>query len=125
MDRRSFLYSGLLAGAGLATAPAYGFARAGLESRKVVVIGGGLSGLVAAYELSKLNFDVTVLEAQERPGGRVFTLRSFSEGLWADAGASRIPDDHNLTLQYIKEFSLPLIPFYPAEDKFLRLNNGR
>jgi monoamine oxidase len=125
MDRRSFLYSGLLAGAGLAAAPAHGFARVGLESRKVVVIGGGLSGLVAAYELGKLNFDVTVLEAQERPGGRVFTLRSFSEGLWADAGASRIPDDHNLTLQYIKEFSLPLILFYPTEDKFLRLNNGR
>src|SRR5271163_2086500 len=38
---------------------------------KVVVLGGGIGGLVSAYELKKLGYDVTLLEARARPGGRV------------------------------------------------------
>ena len=37
---------------------------------KVVVLGGGIGGLVSAYELRKLGYSVTLLEARERPGGR-------------------------------------------------------
>ena len=40
---------------------------------KVVVLGGGIGGLVSAYEMKKLGYDVTVLEARERPGGRNWT----------------------------------------------------
>ena len=60
--------------------------------KRVIVIGAGLAGLCAAYKLDARGHDVTVLEAQDRPGGRVHTLRSpFSGGLYAEAGASRIP----------------------------------
>ena len=63
-----------------------------------------MAGL-AAYELSKLGHDVTILEARMRPGGRVHTLREpFADGLYAEAGAARIPDTHDLTLKYVKEF---------------------
>ncbi len=51
-----------------------------------------------------------------RPGGRVLTLREpFSDGLYAEAGAARIPDNHDLTLQYVRQFGLTLDPFYPSE----------
>jgi uncharacterized protein with NAD-binding domain and iron-sulfur cluster len=49
----------------------------------VIVVGAGLAGLAAAYELTLRGHDVTVLEAQSRPGGRVHTLREpFADGLY-------------------------------------------
>ena len=85
-----------------------------------------MAGLVAAYELSKLGHDVTILEARTRPGGRVHTLREpFADGLYAEAGAARIPDTHDLTLKYVKEFALPLEPFYPSRLSAVRFDRGR
>ena len=58
-----------------------------------------MAGLTAAYELLAPATRSTVLEAQQRVGGRVFTLREpFSDGLYAEAGAMRIPRAHDLTL---------------------------
>jgi monoamine oxidase len=49
--------------------------------KRVIVIGGGIAGLVAAYELARQGHDPLVLEAQHRVGGRVYTLRDFAPGL--------------------------------------------
>jgi monoamine oxidase len=85
-----------------------------------------MAGLAAGYELSKLGHDVTILEARARPGGRVFTLREpFADGLYAEAGAARVRDNHNLTLKYVKTFNLPLEPFYPSSLKAVRYDRGR
>lgn len=82
-----------------------------------------MAGLSAGYELSKLGHDITILEARKRPGGRVFTLREpFADGLHAEAGAARIRDNHKLTLKYVKEFDLPLEPFYPSTGKCVRFD---
>ncbi len=48
--------------------------------KRVVVIGAGLAGLVAAFELKRQGHEVTVLEAQSRVGGRIYTLRTFAPG---------------------------------------------
>ena len=76
--------------------------RDGLDSRpgrrkRVVVLGAGIAGLVTAYELKQQGHDVTVLEAQNRVGGRVLTCREFAPGLYAEFGAMRIPRSHELT----------------------------
>jgi len=124
IPRRDFIRQGALAAAAAVVAPA----RAGLgrtaAARKAVVVGAGLAGLSAAYELRRAGHEVTVLEAQERPGGRVLTLRGFDDGLYADAGAARIPDNHELTLRYVKEFGLGLTPFYPEAGRFVSAKRG-
>src|SRR4051794_6200728 len=66
----------------------------------VIVIGAGLAGLVAAYELEKLGHTVTLLEAEAKHvGGRARTLR-FEGNLYGEAGAMRIPQRHEITRHY-------------------------
>jgi len=90
---------------------------------KVVVLGGGIAGLVAAYEMGKVGYSCTVLEARARPGGRNWTVRNgtkivFSDGTtqvarWEDdsyfnAGPARLPSIHKTMLGYCKELGVPL-----------------
>src|SRR5262245_42720772 len=78
----------------------------------IVVIGAGLAGLRAATLLHKAGRPVVVLEARERPGGRVLTIRSvFDEGLYAEAGAIRIAGAHQAVLRAVREHGLSLLPF--------------
>ena len=128
ITRRQFLRRSALAIAGASLSS--GAVRAVILSgpaKKVLILGAGMAGLVAGFELSKLGHDVTILEARTRPGGRVHTLREpFSDGLYAEAGAARIPDEHELTLKYVKEFDLPLEPFYPHKFNAVRFDrDGR
>jgi monoamine oxidase len=96
----------------------------------VVVVGGGLAGLVAAYELEQQKHKVTLLEADERIGGRVRTHR-FADGSYGELGAMRIPTAHDLTRHYIKLFNLRLRAYvgdnpdayYFVRGKKVRLKN--
>ena len=76
------------------------------------MIGAGLAGLAAAYELSEAGHKVTVLEAQSRPGGRVYTLREgFADGLYAEAGAEYFyPHEPDYAMSYIHPFGLQVLP---------------
>src|SRR5918995_7354584 len=102
MRRRDFLKQAAVGAAMLSVDSLNAFALGswGSERRggpkKVIIIGAGLAGLSAAYELTQAGHDVAVLEARTRPGGRVYTLRDpFPEGLHAEAGATRVPDNHD------------------------------
>ncbi|MET0342692.1 MAG: FAD-dependent oxidoreductase [Polyangiales bacterium] len=113
---------GMLSAEGCATRPAL-TPGAGRGAR-VLILGGGIAGLTAAYELRKGGYDVRVLEAQARPGGRVFTVRRGSvieesdsrqtvdwdddPELFFDAGAARLPAHHQGILGYARELNVPL-----------------
>ncbi len=123
INRRDFLKQSAFVAAALSVPPlaAPAAIQAKLErkgaAKKVIIIGAGLAGLSAAYELTQAGHDVTVLEAQMRPGGRVLTMREpFSDGLYAEAGAMMIPDTHDFTLRYVQLFGLDLDRFGPPPE---------
>ena len=123
ITRRQFLRRSALAVAGVGLVPPPLVRTA--PAKKLLILGAGMAGLAAGYELSKLGHHVTILEARTRPGGRVCTLRDpFADGLYAEAGAARIRDNHHLTLKYVKAFDLPLEPFYPSNLKAVRYDQG-
>ncbi len=77
------------------------------KQKKVIIVGAGLAGLSAGYELKRAGHTPIILEAQQRVGGRVYTLRDpFTEGLYAEVGAMRIPRAHTLTMEYVEKFGL-------------------
>lgn len=100
---------------------------------RVVVLGGGLSGLVVGYELGKLGYDYRVLEARDRVGGVSWTIRhgtehtemgpggerqvcTFAEGQYFNAGPWRIPHGDTGVLDYCKELGVALQLFVNEND---------
>jgi len=133
-SRRDFLKTLSLAIAAIPLRPTFAAAQAGTTKffsrqktdhpKKVIVIGAGLAGLTAAYELTKSGHDVTILEARNRAGGRVFTVREFADGLYAECGGEWIEDNHEYLLRYAEEFGLSLYrgSFIDAEDEGLQFS---
>jgi monoamine oxidase len=95
---------------------AFGKAR---NDHKIIVIGAGFSGLAAAYELLAAGYDVTVVEARGRVGGRVQTLYDFIHGKHVEAGAELIGANHPTWQAYAKRFKLEMLErtSYPDSEQ--------
>jgi monoamine oxidase len=96
------------------------------QGATVLVLGAGIAGLVAAYELRRAGYRVQVLEYNDRAGGRAWTLRGgdeytelggatqrceFDPGLYINPGPWRIPYHHHAVLDYAHRFGVALEPF--------------
>lgn len=75
-------------------------------ARRVVVVGAGLAGLTAALDLSDAGWEVVVIEARDRVGGRVHTLRDFETTLHAELGGESIDDNHRALLAMVDRLDL-------------------
>lgn len=106
MNRRDFIVQTGVATAGLLMAPSEGFKEVTRKPDRVIIIGGGLAGLTAAYELRKAGVDLLVLEGSNRLGGRVVTTHNF--GTVTELGAEWIGFGHSSVRRLCSELQLPL-----------------
>ncbi|WP_293902257.1 flavin monoamine oxidase family protein [Phenylobacterium sp.] len=115
----------------------------GAKKTKVVILGAGLAGLTAAYEMGKAGYQVQVLEARSFAGGRAQTARKgfqdtdllgnhqlcdFDEGHYINIGPWRIPYHHQSTLHYVKKFNVPIELFNNDNDAayvYFEKGNGK
>ncbi len=93
--------------------------------KNIIIIGAGMTGLVAGSLLKEAGHSVTIIEGNDRVGGRVYTVREpFVGEDYIDVGAMRIPADHRLTMGYIEKFKLPVNPFINnSPDDLLHTNH--
>ena len=78
---------------------------------KIIVVGAGLSGLVSGMQLQEAGHEVVVLEARDRVGGRVLTVRDgFEDGQYADVGAMILYEGQPNILELCQRFGLELTP---------------
>jgi monoamine oxidase len=97
------------------------------KGASVLILGAGIAGMTAAYELRNAGYQVQVLEYNGRPGGRNWTLRGgdtytelggftqhveFDEGLYLNPGPWRIPYHHQGILSYASQLNVPIEPFF-------------
>jgi monoamine oxidase len=89
----------------------------GLPPLHIVVVGAGMAGLTSALLLQEAGHKVTILEAKNRLGGRIFTYHGFPGKMYGEFGAMRFPRQHKLAQYLINErFGLETRPF-PMYDE--------
>jgi monoamine oxidase len=129
-SRRRVLKTGLAVGTGLAL----GSLTAAKQNsqQRIAIVGAGLAGLNAAYQLRKAGIQATVYEGSSRLGGRVFSVTDpVGEGLTLDLGGSFINTEHEDILALAEEFGLPLfnrseiIPTDVPESSYFFSGRGR
>lgn len=137
LKRRKFLKNAIYSGFGASLIPINLMAEVAPEmdnikilqtssgtTKKIIVAGGGISGLSCAYELMKKGHEVIVLEASGRFGGAVLSVHDgLSDGLYADFGAENFtqPGYENYW-KYIEEFKLTALPYFHRENRLTRVD---
>jgi monoamine oxidase len=96
-------------------------ARASQNGKRVVVVGAGFAGLACAHELLAVGYDVEILEAGERVGGRVYSRTDFVQGRSVEIGGELIGANHPTWVAYAKKFGLHLLELEEESDPPQRL----
>jgi monoamine oxidase len=96
--------------------------RTGPNAPRIAIVGGGVAGLNAAYQLKQRGFSASIYEASPRTGGRIYTAKNIlNPGLTTELGGEFIDSIHLEMLALAKEFKLDLIDVHgPGEEKLIR-----
>tara|TARA_B100000809_G_scaffold151849_1_gene149184 strand:- start:445 stop:1920 length:1476 start_codon:yes stop_codon:yes gene_type:complete len=91
------------------------------DDKRIIVVGAGLAGLSCAYELDQAGFNVILIEARSRPGGRVRTYRDpFADNLYAEMGAEYVDSTDMYVKEYCKKFDLKVLPAKQYDGVYVR-----
>ena len=105
--RRKFLQEAVILGTGMLLTPSLLKAHHFLTDKKIVVVGAGIAGLNAAYQLKKLGLNATVYEAGNRTGGRMYTIKNyFGNNITTDIGGEFVDTTHEEIILLTKELEL-------------------
>lgn len=111
-SRRTFLKTTAMGGIALGAGGGLTACMGG--SHDIVIVGGGLAGLNAAYQLGKQGIRAQVYEARNRLGGRMRSVKNaVSEGIVSDLGAELVNSDHDDLRAIMDELGVPLLPRKP------------
>lgn len=125
MTRRRFL--AVSAAAGMATMASCASRGTALPAgtKRVVVIGAGFSGLMCAHELKACGYDVYVIDARKRVGGRVVTYRDWVPGRHVEGGGELIGSNHPTWAACKERFKLEYMDVGGAEEVPVSLGGVR
>ena len=91
------------------------------DDKRIIVIGAGLAGLSCAYELDQAGYNVMLIEARSRPGGRVSTYRDlFSNNLYSEMGAEYVDSTDKYVHEYCEKFNLKVLPAKQYDGVYLK-----
>jgi monoamine oxidase len=124
ITRREMIERSLAAAGALLLSERFGVTARAAAGR-AVVIGGGFSGLAAAYELSKAGYAVTVVEARNRVGGRVISFQDLVPGKNVEGGGELIGSNHPAWVGYAKQFGLEFLEVSEEDAEFPIVLNGK
>ncbi|MFI5401691.1 MAG: flavin monoamine oxidase family protein [Planctomycetota bacterium] len=115
LSRREILKASLAAGAGLLLSRNRIFAGDPVKKR-IAIVGAGFGGLAAAHELNAAGYDVTVVEARRRVGGRVLSFADLVPGKNVEGGAELIGSNHPTWVAYADKFGLSFLDVGEDEE---------
>jgi monoamine oxidase len=124
ITRREMLQRSLAAGTALLISERFSSPLTAAAGR-VVIIGAGFSGLAAAYELSRAGYEVTVVEARNRVGGRVISFPDLVPGKIVEGGAELIGSNHPAWIAYAKQFKLEFLDVGEEDLEFPIVLGGK
>lgn len=86
------------------------------NGKRVVVVGAGFAGLACAYELLAFGYDVAVVDARARVGGRVLSFKDLVPGKVVEGGAELIGSNHLTWQAYASQFGLRMLDVTTDDD---------
>jgi monoamine oxidase len=125
LSRREMIQRSLAAAGALLISDRIASALPQGKAGRIVVVGAGFSGLAAAYELTRAGYDVTVVEARNRVGGRVISFSDVVPGKNVEGGGELIGSNHPAWVGYAKQFKLSFLDVGEEDLEFPIVLNGK